>query len=108
VRLFDKRTLVQFGRLHPPARGPLLVWAKAIGLARYATPAQIRQQHATADFFADNKVCFNICGNNYRLIVKFIYAKPTATPPLHGMVLVIFIGTHADYSKLTKRDIAKL
>jgi mRNA interferase HigB len=35
---------------------------------------------------------FNIKGNHYRLIVKINYS--------YGMVLIRFVGTHADYDRI--------
>ena len=45
----------------------------------------------------DDRVVFNICGNKYRLVVKFRY------PVRVG--LVCFIGTHAEYDKI---DVEKI
>ncbi len=38
------------------------------------------------------RAVFNICGNQYRLIVKTEYGK--------GWVFIRFIGTHAEYDKV--------
>ena len=44
-----------------------------------------------ASFLAENRVIFNIKGNTYRLVVKARYQ--------HGIVLIEWIGTHAEYDK---------
>ena len=44
-----------------------------------------------ASFLAKNRVIFNIKGNTYRLVVKARYQ--------HGIVLIEWIGTHAEYDK---------
>jgi len=72
--------------------------------ARYESPAQVKDKHRSADFVKD-KVIFNIAGNKYRLIVRFRYARPSAKPPLNGIALVKFIGTHVEYDAV---DIEKL
>jgi mRNA interferase HigB len=46
-----------------------------------------------ASFLADNKVIFNIKGNNYRLAIKAKYQN--------GVILIEWVGTHAEYDKLT-------
>jgi len=96
MRLFERRTLVQFFRKHPDAKGLLLAWAKEIERARYENPAQIRQRYGSADFVGD-KVVFDIGGNKYRLVARVRYARPKAKPPLNGMVLIVFLGTHEAY-----------
>ena len=44
------------------------------------------------EFATDNKVIFNIKGNTYRLVIKAKYQN--------GVVLVEWVGTHAEYDKL--------
>jgi mRNA interferase HigB len=45
-------------------------------------------------------VIFNIKGNDYRLIVDMMYAWQ--------VVFVLLIGTHAEYDRLSDRDIHAL
>jgi mRNA interferase HigB len=46
---------------------------------------------------ADNRVVFNIKGNNYRLVVKINYD--------YGLIWIRFIGTHAEYDKIDATSI---
>lgn len=45
-----------------------------------------------ASFTANNRVVFNIKGNDYRLVVMVRYDK--------GLMFVKFIGTHSQYDKI--------
>jgi len=45
----------------------------------------------------DNRMVFNIKGNNYRLIVRINYK--------YGVVWIRFIGTHAEYDKVNATKI---
>jgi mRNA interferase HigB len=105
MRLYEQRTVIQFFRRYPDAEHSLLAWLKEIKDARYENPAQLRQRHGSADFFIDDKVCFNIGGNKYRLVAMIRYANLQAKPPLNGMVFILFLGTHREYDKI---DIANL
>jgi mRNA interferase HigB len=60
--------------------------------ASWDGPADIRKFYNSADFVGDNRVIFNIGGNNYRLVAHVAYR-------LHR-VLIKFIGTHAEYDKI--------
>jgi mRNA interferase HigB len=40
----------------------------------------------------NNRVVFNIKGNQYRLVVAIQYQ--------HGIIYIRFIGTHAEYNKI--------
>ncbi|WP_391484102.1 type II toxin-antitoxin system HigB family toxin [Aliarcobacter butzleri] len=45
----------------------------------------------------DNRVIFNIKGNDYRLVVHIDY--------LRKIVRVKFIGTHSEYDKIIVKDL---
>lgn len=45
----------------------------------------------------DNRVVFNIKGNDYRLVVHIDY--------LRKIVRVKFIGTHSEYDKIIVKDL---
>jgi mRNA interferase HigB len=55
-------------------------------------PSEIKLEYPSASILIDNRVVFNIKGNNYRLIVKINYD--------FEMVWIRFIGTHSDYDKI--------
>jgi mRNA interferase HigB len=97
--IIEERQLKQFWRRFADAKSPLVAWIKELNAARYETPAQVKNRHVSASFVGD-KVVFNIGGNKYRLIVRFQYADPTARPPLNGIALVVFIGTHKEYDDI--------
>lgn len=97
--IIKESQIKQFYRRYPDAKSPLVAWMKEIDAACYENPAQLKARHGSADFIND-KVIFNIGGNKYRLIARVRYARAAATPPLHGIVKVIFIGTHKEYDAL--------
>ena len=80
-----------FKKDHAASRGPLDAWRNAVERENWKTPHDIKRRYRTADFLADNKVIFNIKGNSYRLVVQVRYQN--------GLVLVLWVGTHADYDK---------
>ena len=53
----------------------------------------MKNQYPNASALADNRVIFNIGGNTIRLVVKAKYQN--------GIVLIEWIGTHAEYDKKT-------
>jgi mRNA interferase HigB len=99
VWIIKESQLKEFYRRHADAKAPLAAWMKEIDAARYENPAQLKARYGQADFVKD-KVVFDIGGNRYRLIVRIRYARATATPPLRGIVYVLFIGTLKEYDAL--------
>ena len=83
--------LEAFAKRHAKAQGPLQAWLVEARKAQWKMPQDIRNRYRSADFLADNRVIFNIGGNNFRLVVKVRYQS--------GVVLVEWVGTHAEYGK---------
>jgi mRNA interferase HigB len=97
MNVISKRTLVKFYEQHPQAKSALEVWHSDARKAVWNTPEDIKQVYASASFLKDNRVVFNIKGNDFRLIVHIDY-------PRH-IVRVKFIGTHAEYDKINAQEI---
>jgi len=52
----------------------------------------VKVAYANASILADNRVVFNIKGNDYRLVVMVRYDI--------GILFIRFIGSHAEYDKI--------
>ena len=91
MQVIAERTLLLFWSKHPQAEVPLRTWFAIVNTAEWAGPADIRAQFRSADFVGDNRVIFDIGGNKYRLVVKVRYQG--------SIVLVEWVGTHAEYDK---------
>ena len=89
MRIIAKRTLREFWRRHADAEQPLLAWFREVRQADWDTPAKVKARYPSASIVADNRVVFNVKGNDYRLVVKINYG--------HRTVYVRFVGTHAEY-----------
>lgn len=92
MRLLGVPLLEKFKLRVPDARGALDAWQKEVVEADWKTPQDIKNRYRSADFLAGNRVIFNIRGNSYRLVVKVRYQN--------GLVVVEWVGTHADYDKM--------
>lgn len=91
MQLLGLIKLDDFKRTHADARSPLDAWRVEVELAQWTGPQDIKNRYPSASFLSDNRVIFNIKGNTYRLVVKARYQN--------GLVLVEWIGTHAEYDK---------
>lgn len=91
MKILGRDKLVSFSQKHANTKKALDVWFDEASRAIWQTPQDIKAHYCSADFLADNRVIFNIKGNHYRLIIKVRYQ--------HGVVLIEWVGTHADYDK---------
>lgn len=92
MNVISKRTLIQFYEAYPEAKTPLEVWHSDARKATWKTPQDIKEYDASASFVGDNRVIFNIKGNDFRLVVHVDY--------LRSFLRVKFIGTHKEYDKI--------
>lgn len=97
MNVISKKTLILFYENHPQAKTPLEVWHSDVRKAQWKSPDQIKREYASASFLRDNRVVFNIKGNDYRLIVHIDYKRQ--------IVRVKFIGTHSEYDKINAEEI---
>lgn len=97
MRVIAKRTLREFWEKHADCEEQLKSWYHEADSAFWQSPNEIKRDYPSASILADNRVVFNIKGNNYRLIVKINYE--------YGLVWIRFIGTHAEYDKVNANEI---
>jgi mRNA interferase HigB len=76
-------------RAYSDARKALQAWYELASKARWRSPADVKAQFGGASIAGNNRVVFNIKGNDYRLIVAFAYQT--------GWGYIKFVGTHAQY-----------
>ncbi len=91
MKVVGKQIAEDFVQAHADLRPQLDVWICEAEEASWQTPQDIKTRYVSASFLADNRVVFNLKGNNYRLVVKISYRAQ--------IVIIEKIGTHADYSK---------
>ena len=99
MQVIALRTLKEFWARYPHSEGPIRAWFAVATKARWANPAEIKQQFgSTVDFVGDNRVIFDLGGNKYRLIVHVSFA--------FGRVLVKFIGTLSEYDRIDPETVS--
>lgn len=97
MRVLSRQTLVQFWTRHKDAEEALAAWYKEAEHANWQSFNDIRARYGSADTVADNRVIFNIKGNDYRLVVKVHYNT--------GVIYIRFVGTHPQYDRINAETI---
>ena len=92
MRIIARSTLREYWQKHPDTEQPLKAWFDDTSRANWKTPSDIKDNYANASIIANNRVVFNIKGNNHRLIVHIRYDI--------SIVFIRFIGTHQEYNKI--------
>ncbi|MBO5634137.1 MAG: type II toxin-antitoxin system HigB family toxin [Bacteroidales bacterium] len=96
MRVISKKTLVVFYQNHKDAETALEEWYQKTTDADWENFSQIRQTFNSADYVGNNRVVFNIKGNQYRLVTLVLFKIK--------MIYIRFIGTHKEYEKIKDID----
>jgi len=92
MRIIALATLRDFWKRHPDAEIPLRSWYTLASRTDWRRPADVKAAYRKASMVANNRVVFNVKGNDYRLI--------TAVHCNRGMMFIRFVGTHREYDKI--------
>lgn len=97
MHIITRTRLTEFGAKHPAAAQPLLDWERVVRRKRYRNTAEVKADFPSVDFIGHGRAVFNICGNDYRLVVRMNFRG-------RGMVLIRHVVTHKQYDRLIAKD----
>lgn len=93
MRVIARKKLVDYYTIHPQAKTALDEWYTKTEEAEWKSLMDIKQTFNSVDYVGNQHYVFNIKGNDFRLVVVIKFT------PQH--VFIRFIGTHAEYDKIT-------
>ncbi|HET7360895.1 MAG TPA: type II toxin-antitoxin system HigB family toxin [Salinimicrobium sp.] len=97
MRIVAKRNLREFWEKHADSEEPLKSWYRETEKTDWENLNDLKTAYPSASILKNNRIVFNIKGNNYRLIVKFNLE--------YQICWIRFIGTHAEYDKINANTI---
>jgi mRNA interferase HigB len=100
VHLIKEKTIRDYVDANKNSKVSFIEWITKIKLADWHTPEDILETFATADFLGNGsfRIIFDIAGNSYRMICKYYFGE------IKIRLYVCWIGTHAEYDKLCKKN----
>lgn len=97
MRVIKRKTLSDYWEGEPASEQELRAWFKEAEHATWKTPAEIKAKYGNASILKAGRVVFNICGNNYRLVVQINYD--------YQVLYIRFVGSHKEYDKIDAQAI---
>jgi mRNA interferase HigB len=82
---------------HPESRKPLEIWYNIAKKAKWKNINEIKMVFSNVSVLANNRIVFNIKGNDYRLVVVVKYTMQA--------IYIRWVGTHAEYDKIDANTI---
>ena len=92
MRIIALKALRLFWEGHPDAQQALQAWYHDARQATWRTPIDIKLVYRNVSCVGNNRVVFNIKGNQYRLVVAVQYE--------YGIVYIRFVGSHHSYDAI--------
>jgi mRNA interferase HigB len=100
VHLVTEKTLRLYARFNPQVQVSMLEFVTKIKGANWIAPEDILQDFSSADLLGrgSSRVVFNLAGNKYRLICKYVFGESQVR------LYVLWVGTHANYTRICQRN----
>ena len=101
VHLVSHHTIHSFINENQQNRTGFMAWFNRLKHVDWVVPSDILKSYADADLLgkSSKRAIFNIGGNKYRMICKYQFGFKK----VH--LYVCWIGTHADYDAICKRNL---
>ena len=97
MRVIAKRTLREFWEKHRDCEQQLKAWFHEAERADWNSPNDVLKDFPRVSALANGRMCFDVKGNRYRLVVKVNFD--------YRIMWIRFIGTHAEYDKIDANNI---
>jgi mRNA interferase HigB len=97
MNIIVKRAVLYYINKYPQAKTALLAWYNEFLKQDFRHFNELKAVYGNASIVANNRVIFNIKGNDYRLIVSVNFKQLAA--------YIIWFGTHKEYNKIDTETI---
>lgn len=97
MNIIVKRAVLYYIEKYPSAKISLLAWYNEFLKQDFHHFNELKSIYGNASVVANNRVVFNIKGNDYRLIISINFKQLAA--------YIIWFGTHKEYDKINAATI---
>ena len=98
MKILVKKTILFYIKKYPIAETQLLIWYNEFSKFDFQNFNELKKVYGNASIVNNNRVVFNIKGNDFRLVVSINF--------LQTACYVIWFGTHKEYDKINVETIA--
>ena len=97
MHVISHKRIKEFIKDHPDSAVKLGRWYKWMKKGKFNNLNEIKRKFSGVNYIGNDRYVFNISGNKYRLVAVVILSTQ--------IVLIRFIGTHAEYDKINASKI---
>lgn len=97
MKVLIKKTLHYYIAKYPNAEKQLTIWHNDFSEIDFSNFNELKQVYGNASILNNNRVVFNIKGNDFRLIVSLNFLQKNC--------YLIWFGTHKEYDKIDSETV---
>ena len=92
MKILVKKTILFYIEKYPIAKTQLLIWYNEFTKLNFKNFNELKSVYGNASIVNNDRVVFNIKGNDFRLVVSINFMQTAC--------YVIWFGTHKEYDKI--------
>ncbi len=97
MKILVKKTILYYIKKYPNAETQLLIWYNEFSKQHFNNFNELKKIYGSASVVNNNRVVFNIKGNDFRLVVSVNFSQSAC--------YVIWFGTHKEYDKINVENV---
>lgn len=90
--IITRKTLLDFSNRYPEAANALYEWYHELLKSELKNFNELKRIYGNASIVGDDRVVFNIMGNKFRLVVRFVFE--------FRIIQIKWFGTHSNTTRL--------
>ena len=98
MNVIMRRSILFYIDKYPKAKIALLTWYAELSGIKLKNFNELKEIYGNVSIVKNNRVVFNIKGNDFRLVVKFNFKQ--------SALYIIWFGTHKEYDKIDVEIVA--
>jgi mRNA interferase HigB len=98
VKILVRKTLLYYAKRYPKAETALMIWFSEFSRQHFRNFNELKMVYGSASIVNNNRVVFNIKGNDFRLVVSINFEQAAA--------YIIWFGNHQEYNKIDVQTIS--
>lgn len=97
MNIINRKTVIYYTQKYPKAKNQLLTWYAEMSKYEFDNFNELKSIYGNASIVNNQRVVFNIKGNEFRLVVSINFRRMSC--------YTIWFGTHKEYDKI---DVASI
>ena len=98
MKVLVKKTIQYYIKKYPKAETQLMIWYTEFSRQKFTNFNELKTVYGNASIVNNNRVVFNIKGNDFRLVISINFTQAAS--------YIIWFGTHKEYDKIDVQTIS--